>query len=397
MLVMGMKPSPKCLTVLLKTCSKCGIGSSKEATQALLGKESFEKLQSGKSILSSDFTSLYLQKGQSSLPLDQNKVLDEKFDKDNKITYLNNDIEDDLKSDEKPANTTTEIQNQKNTMTTKKSFLTEAAITNNLTNLDSDQSKQLVSIGECPKAWDRLELLGGYKSILQYIKDEKIKPNENFFIWLAQCCPPDFKSERELIDFYCNKHNRNHPPSIKIFNVLMERIIFRKEFKNLQQVVRYFTKSNVRVFADRRTLELIARSCHNTQQILDFIEEYCNVEKNKLNIKPCARVYNNLITSAFKHSRIKLKEYNNIFALNYFVLRKIMEQMLQNNVKPNKMTINMLEKARNYPIGYEKWNKADIKLEKDIHYFKVHLNNWLREQKMEVKEDPMIKYDRITK
>jgi len=352
MLTFGIEPTKQTLTTLLRICYQCQIGDPTLTTRSLLNSTEFP----GQNFIEDNFRQVYWQKGQISTK------------KKEKVKMI---------SDLEPMM----LQSEDDKIEIAKSlkvFPNAASLF-----LTSGSLSQVEAVGECPNPWDRLQLLGGQEEIMKLIKEKKLKPNSQTFLWLLRCCKPETEAEMQIVKFYFHKSNRNIL-DVKFFNELMHQRLKRSDLVGFEKAFSYIASSNLK--PDQYSILYKAKSISNHKQLLEFLEKYCKKSQDQPHqIQPNLEVYHQLIKTASRLRR-KLKVPEKAFAIKYYSLIRILQVMSDNKIKLNKEVIMSLEETTKFPYNYNRWVNCEKKFENEIKSYQRFYSKWLQKMQMNSEE-----------
>nr|XP_039267318.1 pentatricopeptide repeat-containing protein 1, mitochondrial-like [Styela clava] len=238
-----------------------------------------------------------------------------------------------------------------------------------------------VSIARCDRPWLRLQLIGGHKHVFEIMKEHEIKPTVMLLSTLIQVLESNREAEDEVIEF---AEQNNVKLDADFFNLIIRKRAGRFDMNGTKLIL---SKMVAKEFAPNyRTWCTMALTCVKGHYGVALINEAKNA-----NVEFDHIFFNSLISTALKNTRgTRITGYEDVKGYDYRYLSRIIYEMKQSNVKADHQTIELLEKASEWPEGYNRWKSADPDFEHKVFNFRKQYKEWLNHMEIATDEEPVL-------
>ena len=233
-----------------------------------------------------------------------------------------------------------------------------------------DKSKEIVTLTDCAHPHDRLNLIGGYQCILHLMKQEDISPSVKIFTLLAEILEPTYQLENELMEA---ARKSKVKLDIDFYNCLLRKRMMRRAFNEGQEILEHLARRRIK--PNYRTWCIYAMSKTNYRDGKRFLEEL-----SEKGVETSTVLINTMISAALRGLTMrKAVGYEKVYYPDYKYLTFLISKLSDDKIPANHQLIATLESAAAWPVGYKRWSKPDMRLEKGIFFFRKAYNAWLKE------------------
>uniref|UniRef100_A0A8D2ZD88 Pentatricopeptide repeat domain 1 n=1 Tax=Scophthalmus maximus TaxID=52904 RepID=A0A8D2ZD88_SCOMX len=334
MLKSGIRPDSKNYNLLLRTARDCGIGDPALASSVLLSPEWGSRKVTGRV---SNVKSESGSKAVTDIELLEKQLF----------------IEPDSHRDREESNSRQESTQlipvtQMENASLPVDFVNSPAP--NLLDVFEGRKGDVVSLGTVDKASDRLALIGGAEGFLEKLAAKGLSPDLKTLTLLADMMESSYESLQMLL-----RAAKQHQVKLDVgfFNSAIRRSARAGDLEAAKGVLTVMRQRNVSV--DVKTFGSLALGCERQSDCLQLLKDM-----EEAGLRPNVHVFSALIGQATRR-------------LDYVYLKTILKSMSSLRVWPNKIIIQQLEFASQYPPNY---NQVSVRTGHDGTRYKSR-NNYL--------------------